>query len=101
MDYQSVHENASGLWTQEALVLGRVHRRPGHLASFLASRRLVLAADSVVEAAGRHLEGGTAVAQREVPEMGGDLRPNLGRSHRQRKRWRYAGGISRNSTVAL
>src|SRR6516162_9104132 len=101
MDYQPVHQDASGLWPQEALVLGRVHRRLGYLAPFLAPRSLVLAADSVVEAAGRHVQGRTAVAQREVPEMGRDLRPDLGPDHRQHKHWQYAGHTSGNRAVAL
>ena len=59
---------------------------PGHLAPLAAPRRLVLAPDRVVETAGRGVPRGAGLAAREVPALGGAVRPGLGRDHRQHQR---------------
>src|SRR6266851_633294 len=86
MDRRAVRRPAPRLRAEKALVLGRVHGGPGHLAPLAAPRRLVLAPDRVVETAGRRVPRGARMAPRQVPAMGRAVRPGLGHDHRQRQR---------------
>ena len=99
--HRPVRPHDRGLRAPQAVVLGRVHARPGHLAPRAADGAVVLAAHAVVAAQGRGQPGRAGLAGREVPELGEGLRRQVGRPDRQRQRQQRGSHAAGDAALAV
>src|SRR5699024_9229094 len=101
MDRRRVSAPDRGLWAEEALVLGGVYRWPGDLASLVASRSVVLAANPVVESAGRRVENRARVATGEIHALGRTMGADLGHADSEHECRQHGRDLAGNTALAL